>query len=387
MHEYLEFPVEEFHSRIARTRRLMADAGVDALLVTAANNLTYLSGYRSALFESQFRPFVALVPLVGDPVLILPSLEKGVGEGYSWIDDLRTWGTQPGDLTADPLAAIISIVASEGYGSARIGIELDLQRFGLTHGQYATLQAGLPGVTWVDSSALLWKARSVKSPAEVARLRKAAEISDAAWHAVLDQATVGTTEREIHRILGETFMAEGGDPDGFIVVNAGVGRYKMANPFASDYALQGGDMCIIDYGAVYKGYWCDLTRAFFAGSVGERQKELYEFSVAATAAVFDFVKPGVTCSEVDAFGEAFIRDAGLGHLLLHRTGHAIGLEMHELPSLGITDTTVIEEGMVLAIEPALYDFEVGAFRMEDIIVVTESGAEYLSNGERSLRVL
>lgn len=387
MHSTLYFGVDEYQHRIARAREAMANEGIDLLLVSDANNLTYLSGYRTNLFHSKFRPFFALIPREGSPILVLPSLEKGVGEEYSWIPDIRTWGTRPGDLSTDPLAALASVLTSEGFGDATIAIELSNQRIGMSNRDFERVKSSLPEATWADLCPIVWGLRAIKSAAEIANLRRSAEISDAAWHAVLDMATVGTSEKEIASTLGETFIAEGGELGGFIVVNSGPQRYKLANPYASDYRLQTGDMCIIDFGAVYDGYWCDLTRAFFAGAVADYQRELYEFSVSATEQTVAMMKPGLACEEIDAFAESLVIEAGYQNLLLHRTGHSIGLEMHELPSLGLGESTTLKPGMVLAVEPALYDFNVGAFRMEDIVVVTEVGVDYLSQGNRELNIL
>lgn len=365
----------------------MRDAGIDVLLVTDPNNLTYLTGYRTNLFDSKFRPFVALLPLESDPILILPSLEKGVGEETSWITDIRTWGTRPGDLGTDPLAAIISIIKSAGFGASTIGIELSNQRMGLSYDNFSVIKSGLPEASWGDLSPILWALRAIKSPAEIANLRKAAEITDAAYHKVLEVAHEGMSEREIQAVMGEVYMARGSDLKGFIVVASGPVRYKMANPYASGRTLERGDMVVLDFGAVYDGYWCDLTRGFFVGEVSDYQRELYEISVAATAATVEYIKPGMLAEDPDIFSEKYIVDAGKKDLLMHRTGHSIGLEVHELPSLGLGDKSVLQPGMVCAVEPAMYDFAVGCFRMEDIVEITEDGATYLSNCRRELTIV
>lgn len=382
------FPAEEYEGRVQRAREQMAEIGADVLLATQPNNLTYISGYRTNLFDSNFRPYSALIPREGDSTLILPSLEYGVGLETSWIDDVRPWGPNDGDIAPDGFTALTMVMKERGFDDAKVAVEKGFgQRIGMSVDEFAGLQEALPGVEWLDSTAMMWKLRAVKSDAEVANLRKANEITDAAYMAVLDQVKEGTSEREIQAIMGSTFLALGGDLKGFIVVNAGKDRYKMMNPFASDYQLQRGDMCNIDFGAVYQGYWSDLTRGFFVSEVSDRQREFYEVAKAASAAGVAAAKPGVTCEEIDQVCEEYLVSRGYGDYMLHRTGHSIGLEVHEMPGISLGMKTVMQPNMVFAIEPGIYDFDIGGFRMEDIILVTEDGAEYLSHCERELTVV
>lgn len=388
MKSMMYFPVEEYAERVRRARVLMKDQNIDVLLATAPNNLTYISGYRTNLFDSNFRPYFALIPQEGDATLILPDLELGVGIETSWIDDVRAWGMNEGGIAPDGLTALVKVMKERGFDGSTVAVERGFgQRIGVSHDEFLDLQERLPGVTWADSTPLLWHLRARKSDAEVANLRRASEITDAAYQAVLDNAKEGTSEREINAIMGETYMRLGGDFRGFIVVNAGKQRYKMMNPYASDYRLQRGDMCIMDFGAVYQGYWSDLTRGFFVGEVSDRQRDFYEVAKAASAAGVAAVKPGVTCAHIDKVCEDSLVGAGYKEYMMHRTGHSLGLEVHEMPSLGPGHDTVLEPNMVFAVEPGIYDFDIGGFRMEDIVLVTESGAEYLSNCERELTVV
>lgn len=388
MKSMMYFPAGEYAERVRRARVLMRENGVDVLLVSAPNNVTYMSGYRTNLFDSNFRPYFTLIPQDGDATLILPDLEIGVGEETSWIDDVRHWGANKGGIAKDGLSALVTVMQERGFDRSKVAIEKGFgQRVGMSYDEFVDLQGRLPGVDWKDATGMLWHLRARKSDAEVAKLRKASEITDAAYEAVLQQAKEGTSEREINAIMGETYVRLDGDFRGFIVVNAGKQRYKMMNPYASEYRLQRGDMCIMDFGAVYQGYWSDLTRGFFVGEASDRQREFYEVAKAASAAGVAAVKPGATCEEIDKVCEDYLVEAGYKEYMLHRTGHSLGLEVHELPSIGPGSTTVMEPNMVFAIEPGIYDFEVGSFRMEDIIVVTETGADYLSNCTRDLSVV
>jgi Xaa-Pro aminopeptidase len=388
MHSMMYFPAEEYAERVRRARELMEEQGIDALVATAPNNITYISGYRTNLFDSNFRPYFAVIPRESDAVLLLPSLESGVGQETSWIVDQPSWGPNEGDIAPDGFSAIVLELGDKGLTKGKLAIERGFgQRIGMHLDAYLDLEARLPDVEWVDATPVFWKLRGLKSAAEVANLRKAAEITDAAYEKVLSSVHEGMSEREIQSIMGQEYMRLGSDYRGFIIVNGGKQRYKMMNPYASDYRLRRGDMCNIDFGAVYDGYWCDLTRGFFVGEASDRQREFYEVAKAASAAAVAAVQPGVACEEIDLVAERYLVDAGYKEYMLHRTGHSIGLEIHELPSIGLGEKTVLQPNMVVAIEPGIYDFNIGGFRMEDIVLVTETGSEYLSNCQRELTIV
>jgi Xaa-Pro dipeptidase len=394
-HSMMLFSREEYVQRLERARRLMREQNVDAMLVSAPNNVIYLTGYRTNLFDSNFRPFLGLIPLDGEPVLLLPTLELGVGEEVSWIDDIRVWGPpqgvkvwgpSPTVIAADSLNAARSVIEEKGLAGGRIAIERSFgQRVGMSLDQLAQLESLLPKVEWKDATALMWKLRGVKSPAEVEYLRRANRITDCGYEAVLGMAREGVNERTMQAVMGETFLREGGDLRGFIIVNSGPERYKMMNPFAWNRDLEPGDQCTFDFGAVYNGYWSDLTRSFFVGKLTDRQRQMYEDALEVSMMTVEAVRPGITCGEVDEVAERELLKRGYADHMLHRTGHSIGLEVHEMPSIAKGDATVMEPGMVVAIEPGIYDYDgVGSFRIEDIVLVTETGHEYLSHCRREL---
>ena len=397
MHSMLLFSTDEYKERLERARKAMTEAKVDAMLVSAPNNLTYISGYRTNLFDSNFRPFLCLVTVSGDPVLILPTLEVGVGEEVSWIRDIRSWGAAPGEIAwrgenpviaADSLNAARIVIEERKLASGRIGIEQGFgQRIGMSIEQFGQLKGMLPKVEWTDSTGIFWKLRAVKSKQEIEYMRRASKITDTGYQAVLAGAHEGMTERELQGIMGQAYMREGSDYRGFIIVQAGPERYKMMNPYATDRKVKKGDGVSFDFGAVYNGYWSDLTRTFYIGSVSAKQREMYEVAREVSAMTVEAVKPGVTCEEVDQVAEKELHKRGYKEHMMHRTGHSIGLEVHELPSVGLGEKTVMQPGMCFAIEPGIYDFGVGGFRVEDIVLVTEKGREYLSNCERQLTIV
>jgi Xaa-Pro dipeptidase len=383
----LVFPAEEYDARLQRARQLMDEQGMDALLISARPNIMYLTGYRTNLFDSNFRPFLAVIPRDGDPTLLLPDLEIGVGEETSPFDDIRAWGRTPGCFAPDVISAVVTVVREKGLSAGRIGIERGLNmRIGMGLDQFEQIQEMLPDTEWPNSAALLWQLRAVKSPAEIAFIQESQRITDAGYHAVLDYAREGVSEKDLLRVLGMTMMQEGADNPGFQIITSGPERYKMTNPYTVDRKLEHGDMVILDIGSVKEGYYSDITRGFFIGEATDRQREFYEAARGFTEVAVNAVKPGVTCAQIDEIATQAIIDAGYEKNMLHRTGHSIGLEVHEMPSVAPGDSTVLTPGMVLTIEPGIYDFDIGAFRMEDIVLVTDDGWEYVSHATRELTV-
>ena len=380
------FPRDEYAARLQRAREMMEGAGLAALFLTSPKNLTYLTGYRTNLFSSTFRPFTALIPREGEPVLLLPNLEEGLGRGTCWFEDVRSWGGPKGRAN-DPLLLAAQVFEEKGVASARVGIERAMgHRLGMTLDQFAELGRLLPHVTWGDSGSILWALRMVKSPPEIAYLRRACEITDRGIAAAVAIAREGVSEFELQVAMGETMMREGADTIRSLTVASGPQRYDMLNPPASDRRLGRGEMVNFDCGAIYRGYHGDLTRGFFVGEASARQRDFYAAALEIFYETCEAIRPGATFHQVDQAAEEAITRRGYRDYMLHRTGHSVGTEVHEHPSIGPGEHTPLVPGMVLAIEPGIYDFTIGAFRIEDNVVVTERGYEFLSNAPRELMV-
>ena len=365
----------------------MTDYDLEGILLSQSENLIYFSGYRTSLYNSKFRPFFCFVTVEGLPTLVLPILEEGLGKQTSYIEDLRCWGNLPGCQGADPISLIAEVIKEKGKGRAKIGIELDLgQRMGMNMAQFDELKASLPNVQFESSAGPVWKLRGIKSPREVEYMREACRITDKAVVAAVNFVQEGKTEKEMAKVLGITMLEEGADMPRSLNVSSGVGSYDVLNGLGTDRVFKSGDMINFDFGTYYRGYCSDITRSIFVGEPSKRQTEFYEAIQKIQEATCNVVRPGIPISEVDRVAEETIIETGYRDYMLHRTGHGLGLEVHEPPSIAPGDETIVEEGMVVAIEPGIYDFSIGAFRIEDNIVVTSDGFEYLSHCSREMIV-
>jgi len=384
MHQYMDFTKQEFQDRYRRLQDLMREAKLDAALLSDAGNMVYVTGYRTLLYISKFRPFLAMVFAEGDPVLILPNLEVGVGRQMGWIDDVRGWGARgPYTDRSDALTIVRDVIAERRLGGKRIGFELSLgQRLGMTFDQFEAFRGAFEaaGCTIGNIADVMWKLRVKKSPREIEYLRKAGQATDAGYLAALAVAREGISEKELSDAVGIGMINAGADWPAFLVVQSGPSRYDMMNPPASERRVEKGDMVIFDIGAAYRGYWGDLTRGFFIGQPTQRQREFYQAELEIFTRTREAVRPGITIEEIDKVAEAVTAELGYTDYMWHRTGHAIGIDVHELPSVALGDKTVLEPGMVFTIEPGIYDFSVGAFRLEDVVVVTDRGYESLNPG-------
>jgi len=378
----MDFPLEEYRDRYQRVQRLMREADLDAILLSDAGNLIYVTGYRTLLLVSKFRPFLALAFADGDPVLILPNLEVGVGRKMAWVQDVRGWGARGYYCDRpDVLSIIKDVIAERRLQGKRVGFELSAgQRLAMTFDQYEAIRGAFTaaGCQIADAAPLMWKARVRKSPREIDYLRVAGRATDAGYLAALEIAQEGVSEKELSDAVAMGMIRAGADWPAFLVVQSGPDRYDMTNPPASARRVRKGDMVIFDIGAMYKGYWGDMTRGFFIGEPSPRQREFYAAILEIFTRTRAAVRPGISIEEIDRVAEQATIELGYQDYMWHRTGHALGVDVHELPSVAAGDRTVLEPGMVFTIEPGIYDFSVGAFRLEDVVVVTEGGYESLN---------
>lgn len=383
---FLDFSVAEYRDRLARTQQQMRDRNIDGMVLSDASNLIYLTGYRTILFASKFRPFLTVVPQSGDPTLILPNLEVGIGRKAAWVSDVRGWGKGLYADAPDPFTLVGEVLREKGLLNGRLGIELGTgQRLAMTMEQYHDMQSRAPGAQWVNAADVMWPVRLVKSRQELDYIRVACKATDIAFTSAAEACGEGVSEREIQKVLGRE-MNEHADGPTFLVVASGPDRYDMINAPPTDRKMQKGEMVCFDIGAGFHGYWSDVSRVLYVGEPTKRQREFHEAELEVFWAGVNAAKPGATCEDVDQACERKIKELGFSDYMLHRTGHALGLDVHELPSVALGDKTVLQPGMVLTIEPGLYDFSIGAWRIEDTVVVTETGCEVLTNCERGIIV-
>jgi Xaa-Pro aminopeptidase len=359
-------------ARLAAVSAAVADAGLDALLLTPGPDLRYVTGYDAHQLE---RLTCLVLPAAGDPVLVVPRLELPAAQASPAGPlglEIAGW-----DETDDPYALV----------AARLGSPATV---GLSDRMWALmvlrLRAALPGAEQVLASAALRDLRARKSPAEVAALLAAGEAIDRVHAKVPGWLRPGRTEEQVAADISDAIVAEGHARVDFAIVGSGP---NGASPHhtATGRVLQPGDAVVVDIGGTMpSGYCSDCTRTYVIGEPPPGFAEYYAVLQAAQDAACAAVRPGVTAEAIDAAARGPITAAGYGEYFVHRTGHGIGLESHEDPYIVAGNTEPLKPGYAFSVEPGIYPGPHGA-RIEDIVVCTEDGAERLNNITRDLVVV
>jgi Xaa-Pro dipeptidase len=250
------------------------------------------------------------------------------------------------------------------------------------------LEGAMPNNRFASAEGVLSKLRMCKDAAEVAAMRQAVQIAQQALQATLPFIKVGVTERQIAAELLVNLLRGGSDPElPFHPIVSGGPHSADPHASPSDRPLQTGDLLVIDWGAGYHGYISDLTRTFAIGAIEPEYQRIYELVRLANETGRAAGKPGAAAGSVDAAAREVIEDGGYGQYFFHRVGHGIGMEGHEPPYMFGANQLVLEPGMAYTVEPGIYLPGRGGVRIEDNVVVTETGTETLSDLPRELITL
>ena len=364
-------------TRLEKLTASLRTSDLDAVILNPGPTLKYLSGIDFHLME---RPVVLFVAPGKDPALVLPELEMPKVDLFPYKVQAFTYVENPSAWND----AFRKAAQALGLDGKRIGVEPRQLRLLEFH----HVKAGAPEADFPDASDVLAELRLRKDQAEVDAMRKAVKIAQSALETVIPQIQIGMTERELASELVMQLLKHGSESElPFApIVSAGP---NSANPHASpsERKLQAGDLLVIDWGAAYHGYISDLTRTFAVGEVDEEYKKIHQIVQEANAAGRAAAKPGIPCADVDKAARAVIEKAGYGKYFTHRTGHGIGMEGHEAPYMRGDNMQTLEPGKAFTVEPGNYLTGRNGVRIEDNMVITEDGAESLSDMPREIRVV
>ncbi len=377
----VDFTPEEYRRRLDGLRQRMARGRFDAVLLTTEANHRYFTGHASHRWMHKYTAIFALLPLEGDPVLIVPPLEAGMCEEDSWIENIRIY--PPARIRAG-IDAITEATRALGLKRATIGMELGgVLWMRMPFEDFGLLQQNLPDVDFVDASSALWELRARKSPAEMEYIRRAVAITDGAFEAFLDQIRTGMTENEAHRLLAVEHLTRGAESPGSITLSAHTpGEVRSCDRGLrrhTDRVLIEGELIAHDAGGVYHGYWSDYCRTFALGHAAPHHADAYRVVYACMQAAIEVIRPGVPIADlVRASNEVMAASGHAEHAArVSSIGHAMGLDIIEPPFIALEDETLLAEGMVLTVEPSLYAHDAYIMLEEDVLV-TDTGYEVLS---------
>jgi Xaa-Pro aminopeptidase len=362
-------------ARLDRARSAALNSEVDALLLPPGSDLRYLLGATGTSFER----LTCLVVPAGDvpPVLVVPKLEA---PGYAAVQfdelgvELATWvdGEDPYALVARRLGRPRRVAVGDFMPALHV----------------LGVRGALPAAEQALAGPVLRELRMRKDAAEIDALRRAGAAIDRVHARMGEWLRPGRTEAEIGADIAAAIVAEGHTVADFVIVGSGP---NGASPHhhISDRVVEPGDVVVIDIGGpVAEGYFSDSTRTYAIGSPRDADvADTYAVLQAAQAAAVQAVRPGITCADVDAVARDLISEAGFGEYFIHRTGHGIGLDVHEDPYIVRGNELALGSGMAFSVEPGIYLPGRWGARIEDIVVVTETGVEPLNNRPHELVVL
>jgi len=370
------FAREEFVERLARAQRAMADDDLDALVVTSAPNVRYFTGLATEFWESPTRPWFVVVPREGEPIAVIPEV-GGPGMAMTWVGDIRTWpAPRPAD---DGISLMRAALAELPRRSGRIGWEMGRESIiRMPIVDFDALRADVGNLEFADGSPTIWRLRGIKSPAEIARLRRVCQIASDAFAALPDKLAIGETEIDACRKMRLELIARGADSVPFVATVSGVGGYSQCIVGPTERVLSDGDVLFIDTGATYDGYFCDFDRNFAFGSLSDAARRCHEAVWDATEAGIGAARPGATSGDLFRAMSSVLEAAGSQGLNVGRMGHGLGMQLTEPPSNMPGDETPLVPGMVMTIEPGM-EYAPGRMILhEENIVITEDGCELLT---------
>ena len=342
----------------------MGDLGVDALLIHGAANRRYLSGFTGSTGILVIGPECRT--LVTDFRYTIQACEQAAG--FKVIESV--------DLLADLSREVAALDA------VRVGVEAEH----LSYSEFQKLQARLAGlerpVALEPLERTVERLRSVKDMAEVAIIRKAIDLADEAMTRAADWIQPGVTERELSGRLDAAMRELGSERSAFDTIVAAGPNGAMAHHSPGDRPIGEGEPVIVDMGAVVEGYCSDITRTFVAGRADETFRRVYGLVLDAQLTAEDGLQPGMSALEADSLARDSISAAGHRDDFGHGTGHGVGLEIHEAPRLSMRSEDILLPGMVTSVEPGVYLRGWGGVRIEDLVLIQDSGAEVLTQAPK-----
>jgi Xaa-Pro dipeptidase len=366
-----------FQTRLAHLSDSIRSANLDALALNPGPSLVYLTGLHFHLME---RPTLVFFTANSAPALVLPELEMLKVKDLPFEVVTFPYGDNPDEWDQVFREAGRSL----GLEGKRIGVEPLHMR--ILEFNKVKIIAGMTDCP--DATQVAGQLRLCKEAEEVAFMRRAVKVAQAALEATIPSIKIGGTEKEIAAELVVQLLRHGSQSEMPFapIVSSGP---NGANPHAipSDRRLRPGDLLVVDWGAAVDGYISDLTRTFAVGNVDEEYRKIHQIVLEANAAGRAAAQPGVACAQVDIAARTVIEKAGYGQYFTHRTGHGIGMEPHEDPYMRGDNLQLLAPGMTFTVEPGIYLPGRNGVRIEDNMVITENGAECLSDMPRELRVV
>ena len=363
--------VKSARSRIHRLRLSFSALNADALLVTHLPNIRYLCGFTGS----------AGILLVEHTRATLFTDSRYTLQARQEVYDAST------AIAAHGLIRAVAEALKGRRGAIRLGIAPAQ----VTVAQKTALQlAAGARVRWLAAPDLIERLRAVKDPDELARMRQSARLISDVWTASVRHVKPGVSELAVAAEIERSMKLQGASGPSFETIVASGPRSAWPHARPTPKLLRKNELVVLDQGAILRDYCSDMTRTVFLGrssaavraGVRNKVRSLYAAVLEAQEAAMAAIRPGISAASVDAAARKVFKRLGLERYFTHSTGHGLGLEIHEMPRLGRGEETLLEEGMVVTVEPGVYVERLGGIRIEDEVLVTAQGAEVLTSASR-----
>ena len=370
------FSHAEFAERTAKAQITMQAKGLSGLLLMSEADVRYFTGFHTLFWQSPTRPWFVFIPQTGKPIAIIPEIGAALMR-QSWVEDIRTWSAPyPDD---DGISLLIDLLVPFEAARQTIGMlkghETNLR---MPLGDFERLISSLPNLKIEDATDVVRSLRMVKTPAEQEKLRHICAIGSMTFGDLPEFVSQGQPLEEVFRQFRIKALMHGADDVPYLVGAAGQGGYADVISPPSMRPLQSGDVLMLDTGATWDGYFCDFDRNFAIGQADDDAKRAYDVLWRATQAGLEAAKVGASCADLFHAMARVTKQIDPSGGDIGRFGHGLGMQLTEQPSHATFDHTLLQEGMVLTLEPSLSYGDHYMMVHEENILITSQGAELLT---------
>jgi len=371
------FETKEYQDRVLKLQKKMQAKDIDVILITSPHNFRYFTGLDSYFWESPTRPWFLLIPQSNDPIAIIPSIGE-TSLQKTWIKNIQTWSSpQPEDEGISSLMeSLKNIIPDKGNIGCELGQESHLR---MSINDFDTLRENLSNCNFIDASEIIWQLRMIKSPEEIKKIKKIISIASNVFDSLPNHIKIGMTEIEICNIFKKELLNNGADHTLYMSCASDIGGYDQIICDPTEKKLQDGEILIIDTGTTLDGYFCDFDRNYGFGNISSESEKAYNTLWEATESGLNAARPGSTCSDINNAMHSVLQKAGLIFNNVGRMGHGLGLQLTEPPSIMYNDNTILQENMIITIEPC-FEYKSNTMLVhEENILITSNGYERLTS--------
>lgn len=375
------FEVKEYEARLKKIHKMMLQNKIDVILLTSKVDIEYYTGFKSQFFESPTRPWYVLIPLDKKPQAIIPTIGKR-GMEDTWVEDIKTW-TSP-NPEDEGISLLLFSIKSLVTRFKTLGVPQGHESFlRMSLNDYSKILNSLHQIEIKDVTPILRYNRYIKSPAEIAKIDYICKLVSQGFDNLPSLLQLGQSEIKNCQRFKNHLLSLGVDGFPYLISGSGQNGYSSIIMGPSERILQKGDVFIVDTGCIYDSYFCDFDRNYAFSYASDQAKRAYEVVFQATQAGFEACRVGNTTTDIFNAMNKVMQDGGALGNSVGRLGHGLGMELTEWPSNTINDNTLLEEGVVITLEPGMEYLPNKEMVHEENVLITNEGPIFLTKRAHS----